>query len=184
VTPTIRRATLEDQAAVEALSQTDSAVKEFKYLWRRYQNWVAEHMPIIAVVEGLGVVGFHAATFGREYVNSYYQMTAPAVRGQGVGGAMVALVLNEAARVACRRLKFKVPHDSAGQRFWEGFGLRHFGTDAKHRLYDVSLAGIVTPGDLSRATVGHIPEAAARRYQLAGVQFVEPARTLFDEAAE
>ena len=62
----VRRAQLEDMEAVEAFSQTDPATKEFKYLWRRYQNWDAESnsRPIIAVRDDGAIVGLHAAAFG------------------------------------------------------------------------------------------------------------------------
>lgn len=164
----VRRASLADQDAVERASQSDAAVKEFKYLWRRYGNWAdASALPFVAM-RGAEVVGFHAATFGAEHVNSYYQWVSPRVRGRGIGGRMVAAVLAEARRVGCARLKFKVPHDSDGQRFWEGFGLRPFGTDAKHRLYDVSLQGVETPSDLARAA-SVLTKGQADRYRRKGV---------------
>lgn len=170
----VRRASLAEQDAVEALASTDKATKEFAYLWRRFGNWTDRSMPIVAV-EAQAVVGFHAAAFGRVYVNSYYQITAPAVRGRGVGGAMVAFLLTEAQRLSCTRLKFKVPHASAGQAFWEGFGLRPFGRDPKHLLYDIALGGVTTPSHL--ATADHaLPDEAVRRYIAGGVELLDAPR--------
>ena len=167
----VGRATLDDQDRVEKLSQSDKAVKEFKYLWRRYGNWGNERSyPIIAVSdEDDLLVGFHAAAFGRFYVNSYYQLVAPEVRGTGLGGRMVGFLLSEAQRLGCVRLKFKVPHDSEGQRFWEGFGLQPFGKDARHYLYDYSLEGVTKPSDLARAKA-QILERDMDRYRLSGIE--------------
>jgi len=148
---TARRALPTEQEAVEALSQTDKATKEFKYLWRRFDNWTEASTPIVAVDTDGALIGFHAAAFGRAYVNSYYQLTTAQARGRRVGGTMVEFLLVEAHRLRCVRLKFKVPPGSAGQRFWEGFGVLPFATDAKHALYDISLEGVRTAADLKRA---------------------------------
>lgn len=149
---TVRRARLDEQDAVEAMSQQDKSTKEFKYLWRRFQNWGDERsMPIVAEAEDGTLVGFHAASFGRRYVNSYYQLTLPVARGQGVGGAMVEFLIQQAHLYGSERLKFKVPPDSDGQRFWEGFGLTPCDRDEKHLLYDVSLYAVSSAKDLATA---------------------------------
>ncbi len=140
-----------ERAAIESLSrQGGAATRDFVYCWHRWGNWDGHHAPIVAVRPPVRpfdvdqVIGFHAAAFGRHYVNSYYQFLLPECRGQGLGGQMVDLLLRTAAKRGCPRLKFKVPFDSDGQRFWEGFGLRPYGKDAKHYLYDLSLRDVHT----------------------------------------
>lgn len=174
----VRRAEPEEQASVEALSATDPATKDFAYLWRRYRHWAeASARPIVAV-DGDVIVGFHAAAFGSTTVNSYYQLTAPAVRGHGVGGAMVEFLIAEAHRLGCARLKFKVPFASDGQRFWEGFGLHAFGEDDRHLYFDVSLVGVHAAADLAHA-VHLLPVDVRRRYKAAGVRNMQPVADLF-----
>lgn len=165
--------TLADQSAVEAFAKSDPATLDFPYLWRRYKNWEKPYtFPIIATFVDR-IRGFHAAAFGKTYVNSYYQLTHPNVRGQGVGGAMVAKLIELAHERGCTRLKFKVPRISDGQRFWEGFGLRAFGEDSHHYLYDVSLEGVVVPADLADAD-RVIPPRYIAQYERFGAAITDP----------
>lgn len=159
---------LTNRVAVEALAKTDPATKDFPYLWRRYRNWEESNArPIVAFVDG-DLLGFHAAVFGKTYVNSYYQLTHPSIRGQGVGGIMVEKLLALAHELGCSRLKFKVPKGSDGQRFWEGFGLRAFGEDDHHYVFDVSLVGVSIAADLGQAS-RQIPDKYLRQYERYGV---------------
>lgn len=166
----------EERPSVEALSQMDRAVKEFKYTWHRWGNW-GRHNPIVVVEVTQNImVGFHAAAFGRRsgYVNSYYQFVAPQYQGHGLGAQMVTFILQQASALGCTRLKFKVPKASAGREFWEGFALRPFGEDKQHALFDVSILAITKVEELMTSASALcdpalIPEASLKKYTARGV---------------
>jgi len=169
----------EERPSVEALSQMDRSVKEFKFTWHRWGNW-GRHNPIVVVETTQNMmVGFHAAAFGRRsgYVNSYYQFVAQQYQGHGLGAQMVAFILQQAPTQGCLRMKFKVPKVSAGRVFWEGFNLRPFAEDSHHVLFDVKIEGITSVEELmERASTicsfNQIPEASLKKYTAKGVTFL------------
>jgi len=166
----VRFAVDNEQEEVEELAATDPETKDFKYLWRRYGNW-GKINPIIAFEDVDGeIIGLHAVTFGtrNHYANSYYQLVAPAFRGQGVGGKMVDQMIKSAKSAECTRLKFKTPFDTDGERFWRGFGLMPFAQDEKQFLFDVDISNVQTLADL-RSVTGDIPMSAMKGYERAGV---------------
>jgi len=164
----VRLATLEDQEQVETLNQLDPAVKDFKYLWRLFKNWKPNSMPIVAEKDEK-LVGFHAASFGKKYVNSFYQFTHKKIRGQRVGGEMVAFLLTEAKRLEIPRLKFKVPFESDGRIFWEGFGVVPFALIPwpEELLFDICLSSVWEPSDL-KGKGKYVPTRTLEQFKLKG----------------
>jgi len=125
----------------------------------------------VVAVTGTELIGFHAATYTPRYINSYYQMVALTARGRGVAGAMLDQVLLIGVAHGSQRLKFKLKFDSDGRAFWEGFGLRPFGKDDVHLLYDVSISGVRCAADLTASSI-ELPQTVAAGYQRRGVQLL------------
>lgn len=172
----VRFATLEERAQVEALSQLDKSIKDFKFNWQRWQHWHKGNYPIVVTDDQI-VIGFHAATFNKrnEYVNSYYQFTSLEYRGKGYGAAMVDFLLFTATKRGQTRLKMQTPKGSDGQKFWMGFGLQPFGYNRDHLFFDVDIDGSSEVFDLIELSPlkyswRHIPESSQRNYQLGGVK--------------
>ncbi len=167
----------QEQDTVTAIAKSNRATKEFPNLWTRWDHWAAQP-PIVAVSDDQ-IVGLHVVTFGKRapvYANSYYQLVIEAFRGKGVAGDMVRFLINSAIHRECGRLKFKVPHDSDGQKFWMGFGFIPFGEDYKHYLFDIDLSGTTNFEDIlkdARARSGrNMPPDVVERYTNSGVDKV------------
>lgn len=156
-----RQAKEDEQEAVERLGSTDPETKDFRYLWRRYGNWNEKNNPIIVIDNA--IIGFHAAAFGRIYVNSYYQLVAATHRGQGVGGMMVQELVRIGNERGCLRLKFKTPFGTDGERFWRGFGLKPFAKDEKQYLFDCVLP--TTVDGFREVNCLDVPERELRRLE-------------------
>lgn len=152
----VRFSILEEQEQIEALSQTHKSIKEFKYLWRLYKNWKPNSMPIVATTHA-GLIGFHAVSFGKKYINSYYLLVIPEAQEYGVAGEMVAFSLREAQLRGIPRLKFRVRIGGDGQTFWEGFGLKPFAQKKNDYLYDVDISKINSPAELNSSLCRNVP---------------------------
>lgn len=152
----VRLANIDDRPAVEALSRTMREVRQFPGVWERWGAWQKEtYRPIVATVDDR-IVGFHAPTYTKVYVTSYYQGVEEAHRGLGIGGQMLDLVLQQAAHYRCTRLKFKVARwATQAQNFWAGFNVRPAGEDAKYFVFDLAIPSVVGVKDLLIA--GNVP---------------------------
>src|SRR5688572_4495698 len=117
----VRFADPSERKMVETMAASDKAVRDFTFSWTRWGHWDEGNYPIVAEENG-ELAGFHAAVFNKRngYVNSYFQYTRPEFRGIGLGAAMVAFILFNAAKRGCTRLKFQTPVNSQGQAFWQG----------------------------------------------------------------
>jgi GNAT superfamily N-acetyltransferase len=146
----IRRATIEDQAAVEALAKVSlPVIRDMKYVWRRFKGWDSSP-PYVAEING-EIVGFHAVQFlKKSYVNSYYLCVSKEHKGKGIGGALLEAVLEEANNRGLTRYTNKAATSNEGVLFYRGFGINEFCVSKRfpdghvEYLFDFNIAGIRT----------------------------------------
>jgi len=166
----IRFSVLEEREEIEVLSQTDQAVKDLKYLWRFWKNWKPNSMPIVAREHGR-LIAFHAASFGKKYVNTYFRLTLPEFRGQGVGRKMRDFLLAEAQHRSIPRYKFKMSVNE-DEQFWTGHGVEPFGRKGEEFLFDVDISEVCCTQDLKPSLCHCIPENLIERYEDRGVEIL------------
>lgn len=153
----VRRATLEDQAAVEAIAKASlPVIRDFKFIWRRDKSWEPSP-PFVATING-EIVGFHAVKFlQKTYVNAYYLCTAEEHKKKGVAKAIMQEVLKEAAARGLTRYTSKAATDGQGYSYYTSLGLVPFCISARkpkgaiEYMFDFSIEGITTIDQLKVA---------------------------------
>lgn len=146
----IRKATIDDRPAVEALAKKSlPVIRDFRYVWRRFSGWDTSP-PFIAEING-EIVGFHAVQFLKKtYVNSYYLCTSSEHKGKGIGGLLLEAVLVEANARGLTRYTNKAASNNEGVAFYKGFGItefcisKTFEDGAVEYMFDFNIEGITT----------------------------------------
>jgi ribosomal protein S18 acetylase RimI-like enzyme len=133
-------------------------LKEFPFVWVRYEGW-KNSPPIIAIdSKSNKIVGFYAAMHLKRdpYANMYYLYTVPELKGRGIGSALMAEGIKLAESAGLTRLTWKVIKENDGAiAFYKKLGFLPIAKSEKEYVYDIGFSPFVSLTNLSEEALAH-----------------------------